>query len=244
MAHYQVIIAYDGTEFSGFQRQSNRRTIQGEIEKALNSIGWKEGSILSAGRTDSGVHAEGQVVSFMLDWDHHPTDLVKALNDNLPADISAKSAKKVQNVFHPRFDAVERIYRYQFVFQPMRNPLMERFFWRVWPMPERKIILKSSKKLIGTHDFSSFGKPPEDDITTARTIQSIKWKFENPDKGYIRISAKSFLYHMVRRIVYILVRIGQEKIDAVDLEFNLAGQKELPAGIAPACGLFLEKVNY
>jgi len=244
MAPYQVTIAYDGTEFSGFQRQNKRRTIQGEIEKALGKIGWHGKSILSAGRTDAGVHADGQVVSFELDWAHRPVDLVKALNDNLPHDISAKSVRKTNNGFHPRFEAVMRKYRYQVVFQTVREPMLERYFWRVWPEPEREILLASTQLIVGTYDFSSFGRPPKEDITTIRTIQSADWIFEEKNKSCFSITSKAFLYHMVRRIVFLLIKIGQKKINAIDLEMSLNGQKELPAGIAPARGLFLEEVNY
>lgn len=245
MAPYQLTVAYDGTDFYGFQRQKNKRTIQAELEKALRKIGWQEKSILSAGRTDSGVHAEGHVVSFTLDWDHRPGDLINALNDHLPGDVAVKSAKIVQDGFHPRFDARNRKYRYQMVFFPTREPLLERYHWRVWPKPDQNLVAQGTAKILGCHDFASIGKPPREKTTTIRTIQSANWRFEeDKERAFFTISAEAFLYHMVRRIVFLLVCVGQKKIDAADLEKSLLGQVILPAGIAPAQGLFLEEINY
>lgn len=243
MAPYQLTIAYDGTDFYGFQRQSNCRTVQQEIEIALKKIGWLGDTILSAGRTDIGVHAEGQEISFELDWAHHPIDLVKAVNSHLPADISVRDAKKVDSGFHPRYDAVERKYRYQIVFLEQRDAIHERFHWRVWPKPKNSLLEEGAGIILGTHDFSRFGKPPRDDISTTRTIYQAKWSFfEN--YAFFTITSKAFLYHMVRRIVFLLVRLGQERFCAIDLEKSFDEKVKLPTGIAPAHGLFLEKVNY
>lgn len=244
MAPYKLTIAYDGTNYSGFQRQKNNRTIQGEIEKALRRIGWRGNSILSAGRTDSGVHADGQVIAFTLNWAHCPLDLARALNDHLPADISVKSAEVAAESFHPRFAAKARKYRYQCVFLPHREPILERFSWRVWPLPDQQLLQASAEVLQGEHDFYEFGKPPKADGSTNRTIFSADWEFENNHQASFAISSEAYLYHMVRRIVFLLIRIGQRRLDAKELERSFERQGKLPAGIAPAHGLFLEEVNY
>ena len=129
MARYQLTLAYDGTDFFGSQRQAKRRTIQGEFEKALCKLGWTGRSVLMAGRTDTGVHATGQVTAFDLDWSHSDEELVRALNAALPADMAVHQARMVHAKVHPRFDALSRRYRYRLFCQPLRDPLWERFAW-------------------------------------------------------------------------------------------------------------------
>ena len=243
MAPYQLTIAYDGTDFYGFQRQKNCRTVQQELEVALKRVGWLGSTIFSAGRTDTGVHAEGQVVSFDLDWSHRPADLVKAINSHLPADISVKTARLVGEEFHPRYDAVERKYRYQIVLLEEKDAILERFYWRVWPKPDLSLLEEGARIILGTHDFAKFGKPPRDDASTIRTIYQANWTFKS-NYAYFSIISKAFLYHMVRRLVFLLVRLGQNRFNAIDLEKSFEETVKLPTGIAPANGLFLEKVNY
>lgn len=244
MAPYQVIIAYDGTDFFGFQRQKNQTTVQGEIENALKKIGWAGKTIYAAGRTDTGVHAQGQVIKFELDWHHSDIDLLHALNSKLPISISVLNVKIAEENFHPRFSAKERWYRYQVVFLPDRNPFFDRFHWRVWPEPDINLLRAGAQKMMGTHDFTSLGRSPKKGGSTIRTVLSNDWQLTEGNEAVYQIKAESFLYHMVRRTVFLLVQVGQGKLDAVDLESSFIGMKELPPGIAPANGLFLEKVIY
>lgn len=244
MAPYQVIISYDGTEFCGFQRQKNARTVQAEIERSLKKLGWQERTILFAGRTDTGVHAEGQVISFRLGWQHTDKELLNALNDNLPADISVREVNLTHEDFHPRYDAKGRVYRYQMYICDSRDALLERFYWRIWPAPEADILKDVVNGIIGTHDFRRLGcEVNGEEKSTSKTIDSAKWELLDDRRLIFRIRAQSFLYHMVRRIVFIFVKIGQGRIEPVDLNTN-TDFAELPAGIAPANGLFLEKVIY
>jgi tRNA pseudouridine38-40 synthase len=244
MALYQVIIAYDGTDFFGYQRQKSHRTVQGEIENALRTIGWSGRTINSSGRTDTGTHSVGQVISFELDWNHSEEKLMSALNSALPAEIAAKEVLTAPVGFHPRFSASQRQYLYQIVFTPDRDPILDRYYWRVWPKPDEDLLVGGAEVLSGRHDFSSIGKPSKKDGTTVRSVSLSEWQFTKDEKAFYRIRAESFLYHMVRRAVFLLVQVGQGKISAIDLEENLDKKKELPAGIAPAHGLFLEKVIY
>ena len=244
MAPYQLTIAYDGTEFFGFQRQKYHRTVQDEIERALREIGWQERTILCAGRTDAGVHAEGQVIALKLDWSHSPEDLVKALNSRLPLDVSVRSARIASKNFHPRYDAQVRQYRYQAAFISERDPILERYHWRVWPEPDHGLLETAAEIILGEHDFCEFGKPPKKEVTTIRSVYTAEWQFLKDGKAYFTISSKAFLYHMVRRIVFLLVRVGQKKVEAIELEKSFEKLGKLPAGIAPSQGLFLEKVNY
>lgn len=248
MARYQVILAYDGTAFAGFQRQAKARTVQGEVESALRHLGWQGKSILSAGRTDTGVHASGQVIAFDLDWEHPLQALCKAINANLPLDISAQAAKLVEPDFHPRFYAQARRYVYQIFCQEERQPLLERSNWRVWPVVELKTMQSAAAILTGDHDFTAFGKALRAGGSTVRTVMKASWEEFSlqPDQTGLRfeITANAFLYHMVRRLVFIQVLLGQGRIEMQEWQGGLDyGQPQTP-GLAPAQGLVLAEVMY
>src|SRR5512143_300598 len=136
MARFKLTLAYDGTAFFGSQRQARRRTVQSELEQAARRVGWKGTSLMLAGRTDTGVHAVGQVAALDLDWRHEPAALRDALNARLPADLVVRDAQPVAEEFHPRFDAVSRRYRYAVRCAALRDPLEDRLAWRVWPPVE------------------------------------------------------------------------------------------------------------
>lgn len=244
MAHYKVILAYDGTEFQGYQRQASGRTIQGTVEQVLKSLGWRGKSIIGAGRTDAGVHAAGQVVSFDLDWHHSTLDLRNALNGNLPADMAAKSVEKVEADFHARYSAVARRYRYRLYCSPIRDPLRERFAWRVWPQVSLEALNQIASHFVGTHNFKSFGSPHKTGGSTIRKVMSSNWRNERNDLVY-EIIGNAFLYHMVRRLVVFQVDAGQKKLapeTAIDLLENAA--ENTVQGLAPASGLSLIEVIY
>ncbi|MBM3151382.1 MAG: tRNA pseudouridine synthase A [Chloroflexi bacterium] len=253
MERYQVILAYDGAGFLGSQRQttfppdgrSRTRTVQGELERALQRIGWEGRSILLAGRTDTGTHASGQVAAFDLDWAHGTDELVKALNANLPQDMAVRSARKVTRDFHPRFDALSRRYRYRLFCQEGRDPLRERYAWRVWP--EVTDLAPLADLWTGRHDFSAFGTPPRPGGGSVRTVFEAGWR-RVEDDWIFEISADAFLYRMVRRLVFVQVAVGQGRLPVRQVLQALAQQAgcshKLPAGLAPACGLALVEVCY
>ena len=258
MARYQLTLAYDGTDFFGSQRQANKRTVQGELEHALRSLGWSGRSVILSGRTDTGVHATGQVASVDLDWFHAEADLVRALNAALPSDMAVHEARMVHEKFHARFDATSRCYRYRLFCQPLRDPIRERFAWRVWPAIRGDALSEAAKVFIGTHDFSAFGSPTTPNGTTVRTVMKAGWQQTAEDKWHFEIQADAFLYRMVRRLVFVQVAVGQGKASAEAIATSLAGQGRarpersrraekgsgLPAGLAPAHGLTLIKVTY
>lgn len=244
MERYQVILGYDGTAFGGMQRQNNAVTVQGELENALRKIGWQGSSVLVAGRTDAGVHASGQVVAFDFEWKHSPEDLCNALNANLPLEIAVNQAKAARPDFHPRFDATARSYEYCIICRPTRDPLRERYTWRVWPQPEMSLLKDCAGKLIGVRDFAAFGTSPQEGGTTTREIFSAEWRKAGDELSF-KVSANAFLYHMVRRMVNLQVEIGLGKkpINVLDAALT-EPQMELIQGLAPANGLFLRKVEY
>jgi tRNA pseudouridine38-40 synthase len=242
-AHYKVILSYNGTEFSGFQRQAKGRTVQSEFERALSKLGWQGRSILGAGRTDTGVHARGQVVCFQLNWEHTSEDLVNALNYYLPKDVSVSSVAEVTADFHPRYDAKSRRYRYHLICQPARDPIREVFAWRVWPEVDLERMNRAAEALIGSHDFKAFGSPTSESGVTVREVFSAAWRKEG-DLYQFDIVANAFLYHMVRRTVMVLVTIGQgEAPEALVAESIASGELKM-TGLAPAAGLVLEEVRY
>ena len=251
MARYQLTLSYDGTHFFGSQRQVKPRTVQGELENALRKLGWSGRSILISGRTDTGVHATGQVAAFDLDWSHADSDLVRALNASLPADMAVRDAQVVDPKFHPRFDATSRRYRYRLFCQPLRDPIRARFAWRVWPEINENILAGSAKVFLGTHDFFAFGSPTTPKGTTVRTVMKSEWKQAEKDEWRYEVQADAFLYRMVRRLVFVQVAVAQEKVSAETIARSLAkqvpaepGGETIPAGLAPAHGLTLVEVTY
>lgn len=243
MAHYKVILAYDGTHFLGFQRQGLVRTVQLEFENALKKLNWQERSILSSGRTDTGVHASGQVVAFALEWKHSPEQLLNALNATLPEDVAVKDVVEVRADFHPRFDAVERFYRYRIYTAAARDPLRERYAWRVRPTPAFDVLQSAARLLPGSHDFAAFGSPMKIGGSTIRTMVSANWEMSG-DELFFEIRGNAFLYHMVRRMVYAQVQVGQNRLSLDDLDAAVRETRPMPSGLAPAQGLVLEEVRY
>jgi tRNA pseudouridine38-40 synthase len=244
MARYQVILAYDGTQFKGFQRQSKARTVQAEVEAALRELGWTGKAILAAGRTDTGVHASGQVIAFDLEWQHTPQELCAALNARMPEDISAQAANLSGAGFHPRYDAIDRTYRYKVYCQAVRHPLLDRYAWRVWPALELERMQRAAEALLGTHDFAAFGTPPRAHGSTRRTVFLAQWSSKPPEILF-DITADAFLYHMVRRLVNVLVEIGQGRCEVDMIRGYLEAPPEFPIqGLAPAHGLTLVGVTY
>ncbi len=241
---FQVRLAYDGTDFYGSQYQPEHRTVQGELQRALGKIGWQEQTVYFAGRTDAGVHAAGQVVAFDLKWDHSEKELHKALNAVLPQDIAAVQVRRTASDFQPRYDALSREYHYRILNSPIRDPLQERYCWRVWPNLDLRRMRKETRSLIGSHDFAALGSPHQPGGSTVRRIERAGWK----RKGNLlvfEIIGNAFLYHMVRRIVMALVKTGQDS----GLSPRIRPLLENPAGhsaqgLAPAQGLTLVEVRY
>jgi tRNA pseudouridine38-40 synthase len=244
MARYQVVLAYDGTRFSGFQRQAEARTVQGVLEEALRRIGWGGQSVLAAGRTDAGVHASGQVAAFDLEWKHPPEALVAALNANLPPDVAVRQAQTAAPDFHPRYDALARCYRYRAFCQAVRAPLRERYAWRVWPALEIEPMQRAAEYLPGVHDFAAFGSPPKPGGVTLRQVLEAGWRLEE-DELVFEITANAFLYHMVRRLVSFQVSIGLGELapDAICGYLDVENPEPV-RGLAPPNGLTLVRVLY
>ncbi len=241
---FQARLAYDGTGFYGSQYQPQRRTVQGELQRALRKIGWQGQTVYFAGRTDAGVHAAGQVIAFNMKWDHTEQELNRALNAVLPQDIAAAQIRRTRPDFQPRYEARSREYHYRILISPNRDPLQERYCWRVWPELDLRQMKKGSRVLIGSHDFAALGSPHQPGGSTVRRIDRAAWQKQG-NLLVFEITGNAFLYHMVRRIVMALVKIGQGREPARRMSSYLEDPGEPPApGLAPARGLTLVKVNY
>lgn len=240
---YKIILAYKGTGFAGFQKQARERTVQEELEKALRKIGWRDESVLAAGRTDAGVHASGQVVSFQLRWKHTSEDLQNALNYYLPQDMAVRAVDGVDVKFHPRFDAKQRRYSYRIINVAVRDPLREEFAWRVWPTINVDRMNNAAAILVGRHNFKAYGSPITENGSTVREVFRANW-IGIDDICEFEICANAFLYHMARRIVFALVMVGLGNLENGQIADSLENGKLELTGLAPAPGLTLEEVIY
>ena len=244
MVRYKVILAYDGTVFQGFQRQAKARTVQTVVEAALRNIGWEGKAVLAAGRTDTGVHALGQVIAFDLNWAHSIQELQRAINAHLPSEVAVRFVRQVSADFHPRYAAQARRYQYRLFCDEVRQPLRERYAWRVWPEVSTALLRQLSNRLIGTHDFAAFGTPPRAGGSTVRNITSAIWLDDGPELIF-EIIGNAFLYRMVRRLVFFQVEVAQGKVDQGELDRLLVDWVKVPVrGTAPAHGLTLIEVIY
>lgn len=242
---YRGILAYDGTDFLGFQIQATGRTVQGEVEAALEEVTQSPIRILGAGRTDAGVHASGQVIAFDAHWRHTTAELQRALNAVFPADISLRQLTPAHPTFQPRFDARERTYHYTILNQPVRDPLWRLYAYHVPQTLDVAAMDQASRYLVGTHDFSSFGKPPKGEtFSPVRTVTRAEWG-QSGARLTFAISANAFLYRMVRAIVAVLVQVGLGERGPDEVRDILAARdRALVKSLAPPHGLCLVRVEY
>ena len=243
---YRAVIEYDGSEFSGFQKQrAGIRTVQGELEVSLQKLVKRAIIVHGAGRTDTGVHATGQVVAFDLVWSHPTDKLLVALNSNLPPDVAIRKLEIVPDLFHPRFSARRRMYEY--IIEPIRKgerrPLTCRRHWQVYGQLDLVKMNQAAEVLQGEYDFGTFGRPPQGNNSVREVFQSY-WREENGLLVYT-IEANAFLYRMVRCTVGSLKRVGDGgwSVDTFVKAFQSADRSE-SAALAPPHGLYLTSVVY
>lgn len=239
-------IAYDGTDFFGYQIQENVRTVQGELEKALERVFKTHIDTYAAGRTDTGVHANGQVVAFDCPNKRLTEfDIKNAINANLPSDIYVKRVWFTQQNFNPRYEAKRRIYHYYIYNSKSKDLFLRKYTWWFPYELDLEKMREGARYLIGEHDFIAFSKKGEEKNKTIRTINNIRIIQLKKELILIRVEGISFLRGMVRNIVANLTRVGSgiwtpEKI----LEVLESKDRSKSAGLAPAHGLFLYKVLF
>jgi len=241
---YAALIAYDGTEYHGFQRQvESQPTVQSTIEESLSRLAPQPVTLLGSGRTDSGVHAVGQVISFSLAWRHSSEDLHRALNANLPEDIAILQLKQVSSSFHPRFDAQRRAYEYTVYDGSIRHPLKRQFSWHVNRKLDEAKMNQAAKYLLGVHNFATFGQPPQGS-NFVRELFMAEWTRSDCDLTF-RIEANAFLYRMVRSIVGSLKLVGEGTWSTEEFVEAFKAQNRHECGtLAPPQGLCLVSVTY
>ncbi len=248
MHNIKLIVAYDGTNYKGWQETKEGPSIESALQKALSQILRHQVSLTAASRTDAGVHAEGLAVNF-----HSAKSgidlgkLVLGLNALLPDDIAVLSAAFVPDSFHATIDSRAKEYRYTICTLPYRLPQERLYVWHYpYPLDLSKMRL-AAEKLVGTHDFLSFcnAKKNEEYSDTVRTVLGIEIEEREPGKIVIKISGTSFLYKMARNIVGLLVYVGRGKIPLDEVEKILESKDRTQGGItAPAHGLALHQVFY
>lgn len=239
----QAIVAYDGTDFSGFQVQAEQRTVQGVLEETLVTITQESIRVVGSGRTDSGVHALGQVIAFRTCWRHELDSLQRGWNALLPKDVAVMSLCEAHEGFHPRFSAASRTYRYTIWDHPVRNPLMQRTsLWVAYSL-DVEAMRQATQLLVGEHDFATFGRPPKGENTIRQVIQAA-WT-QTGNVLALDIQANAFLYRMVRSIVGTLLQVGRGDLSVREFAARFAACDRSQAGsTAPACGLCLMAVHY
>lgn len=240
-----LIVEYDGARYHGFQWQANASTIQGEIEAALEKLTGERLRVIAASRTDTGVHARGQVVSFRTTSSHSLMTFVKGLNFHLPADIAIRTAHRVDDSFNVRRDAVSREYNYYILNSAARSPLNDAFSYRIEGELDVLKMSRAGEALVGEHDLASFvsdlGVPLK---STVRRILRAGFSRDGEMIAF-NIVASSFLPHQVRNTVGAMVRIGQGKLSLDGFYRIIEARKIGLAGpTAPPKGLCLVRVNY
>lgn len=242
MKNVKLVLEYDGTDFFGWQKQKDLRTVQGVIESALGEIFDRPVKIIGSGRTDAGVHAWGQVCNFKVDSHLEAVCIGRALASKLPADIRVRMAEHVHDGYHARFSALRRRYRYYVRTEP--TAIWRRFFYVTsYPLNAER-MKEAARFLLGEHDFASFTptKSKQDDSTCL--LSELDVRQSGPVISFT-FEANRFLHHMVRVIVGTLIEVGRGKIPPERIEVILRKKDRNEAGpTLPANGLFLLEVEY
>ena len=238
-----MTVSYDGTNFYGYQKQPNKRTVQDEIEKELTKINSnKKINISASGRTDRNVHAINQKIHFDIEGKNINT-LKRSLNKLLPDDIYIKDIKEVPSDFHARFNVKRKIYEYKINLGEY-NPLERNYVYQLNHDLDFDLMIAASQYLIGEHNFKAFTKVDEEKEDYVRTIFDIKFNLKN-NILTITYEGSGFLRYMVRNITGTLVDVGNKKIKPEEVLNILNSLDRKKAGLqAPACGLYLKDVNY
>lgn len=241
---YAMIVEYDGTNYAGWQRQKNAVSIQQKIEDALEVVLGCKTIIYASGRTDSGVHAEGQVAHFESERELNTRSTIYSVNSLLPSDIKIQKMYKVAPDFHAQYSAKRKTYVYRSYVNECPSPLKERFYVRVLPPVDVEKMRQASKYLVGKHDFKAFCSTGSSISSTEREIYEFNI-LEKDDEIIFEITGNGFLYNMVRIIVGTLYFIGKGKLPESAIEEMLnTGNRKAGGKTYPACGLCLKQVEY
>jgi tRNA pseudouridine38-40 synthase len=246
VADLRLTLEYDGTDFQGWQRQAEgTRTVQQTLEEALGRLLGTPSTVVGAGRTDAGVHAEGQVASLRLDASLGPAELWRALNALLPPDLAVVDLAAAPPGFHARRDARRKTYRYRIWNAPLRSPLRARFSHHVASPLDVAAMAAAARLAVGTHDFRSFQTAGSEVGSSVRTLYRAEVLGRPGDEIRLEVEGDGFLRHMVRNLVGSLLRVGLGRAAPDSLAAVLAARDRASAGAAaPGHGLTLVRVDY
>jgi tRNA pseudouridine38-40 synthase len=248
MRNMRLVLSYDGTDFSGWQMQSDAATIQGTLAYAVGRVTGENVLPQGSGRTDAGVHALAQVATLATESPIPEPNFVRALNDTLPASIRVLEAKEVPKDFHARKSARRKTYRYRIYRGDICPPYLARYVWH-YPYPlDEDAMAEAAKFILGEHDFTSFAAvDPEkgvEETSNVRKIFSSSWGRDG-DEFLYTVEGNGFLHHMVRNLVGTFLLVGKQTWQTSDVARVLAERNRSEAGAtAPARGLWLVKVEY
>ena len=244
MKRFKMIVAYDGTNYNGFARQPNGVTIQETLEEAISKIVQHEVRTLGAGRTDQGVHAKGQCVTFDSETKVPAEKLAKAINSQLPLDISVKSVEEVSMDFQPRFGAKRKTYRYQLLNAQVRDPFLYKYSLQYPYKLDIELMQEAANEMVGKHDFACFCSAGSSVKDTVREIYSIQIK-KHEELVTVDICGNGFLYNMVRIIIGTLLRVNEGKLSTGDIKKIINGKDRQKAGpTVPPQGLTMLEIIY
>lgn len=248
--NYRLTIQYDGTDFSGWQTQEGRRTVQGELARVLSLLDGEEVAVHGAGRTDAGVHAEAQVASTRLKRELEPRRLAAALNGNLARDVRVTEATAVAEDFHARYDAKGKTYCYRVFNESFLSPFWSRYALHESRPLDLRRMHEAARLFVGEHDWTAFSATQSDVKTRVRRVTALEVSERPSARGRgrlveIRASAEGFLRYMVRSIAGTLVAAGRGELDDEFIRRAIeTGERPHAVVTAPAHGLTLLEVHY
>jgi tRNA pseudouridine38-40 synthase len=248
--NFKLLIQYDGTEFHGWQTQDGLRTVQGELVRALSLLDDREVRVHGSGRTDAGVHAEGQVASVQLQREITPLELRNAINGNLTRDMRVVFAEVAPGDFHARYSALSKTYVYRLVHGPVISPFWLRFAHQEARPIDLELVRGCAGLFIGEHDWTAFSAAQSDAKSRLRTVTQLDISAGWDGRGLCHlieftVTANGFLRYMVRSIVGTLLAVGRGEMDPDTIRHAIeSGDRNLVGPTAPACGLTLLRVQY
>lgn len=248
MTRWKLTIEYHGAPYCGWQRQNGQPSVQEEVEKAIAKFCQQDVRVHAAGRTDTGVHATGQIAHFDLDYGTRPLtgfDVAKAINAYLrPQPIAILKAEEAGDDFHARFNATNKLYRYRILNRVAPIAIDQGFAWHVWKPLDVPLMNKVAQNLLGTHDFTTFRDSECQAKSPVRSISRIELVRKN-DEVFMEVEGRSFLHHQVRNMIGTLVMVGEGKWDEDDFMKAFHARDRTKGGkTAPADGLTLVRIDY
>ncbi|MCR5295414.1 MAG: tRNA pseudouridine(38-40) synthase TruA [Lachnospiraceae bacterium] len=240
----KLILAYDGTRYGGYQSQANTLAVQDVLEKAIEDLFHEKIRTMGASRTDTGVHAEGNVACFDVETRIAPAKIAFALNARLPEDIRVLASSEVSPDFHPRFQRTVKTYEYHIINRTFPDPLTRNFEFHYHYALDAAKMDAAARFILGEHDFASFAASGYSSKTTVRTIYEAR-VFREGDRIIFRVRGNGFLYNMVRILAGTLIEIGAGKYPPEKMEEILLAKNRQAAGpTAVARGLILKQIEY